>query len=520
MALLEEQFTETLQAGAPDITYQGNEGQEQKIARELWDQLPPEAQQQFGNFQQFFSSGAWKQVLQMLQKQMQQQAPQQMAQGPQQMAPQPQQGLGSMMPAQMAYGGIAGADGRRAYGIGSWFQEKIMDPIKKNPLISAAVLAGGSHLIPGLPTTGWMDPLFKNISKSSITKGLGNILSKPEWMIPAASLVAGAFAKPEQQLEGGAISRGAGINLQDVAKLANITDEKQGQAIGLNFLPEASARKYSPEEMALTYASKENAAQGGRIGYQEGTLVADLDAVKDSYSELIFGKPVHELTPDELIELEIILKDKLGGPFSKKEMAPEGVMTAAQGGRIGYDNGGVMKASYGYHDAMGESWEEYKRLQKKGVIPIDMEFEEFLELQQEGGFMEMAQGGRIGLKKGSKKKGSWMDFIYDDEGFNLPGFMIPASIAAGSILPFLKEGGRIKKQEGGLMSLGGMEMDLRGGGFVPLGAKEKADDVPARLSKNEFVFTADAVRAAGGGDVDAGADKMYNTMKQLESRVG
>ena len=54
-----------------------------------------------------------------------------------------------------------------------------------------------------------------------------------------------------------------------------------------------------------------------------------------------------------------------------------------------------------------------------------------------------------------------------------------------------------KKAEGGIMNLGGMEMDLRGGGFVPLGAKEKADDVPARLSKNEFVMTADAVRAAG-----------------------
>ena len=82
------------------------------------------------------------------------------------------------------------------------------------------------------------------------------------------------------------------------------------------------------------------------------------------------------------------------------------------------------------------------------------------------------------------------------------------------------QGGRIGAQEGGLMSLGGMEMDLRGGGFVPIGKVEKADDVPARLSKNEFVFTADAVRAAGGGDVDAGADKMYNTMKQLENRVG
>jgi len=68
--------------------------------------------------------------------------------------------------------------------------------------------------------------------------------------------------------------------------------------------------------------------------------------------------------------------------------------------------------------------------------------------------------------------------------------------------------------------LGGLpiEADMRySGGFMPYGAKEKADDVPARLSKNEFVFTADAVRAAGGGSVQKGAQKMYNTMKQLES---
>ena len=68
------------------------------------------------------------------------------------------------------------------------------------------------------------------------------------------------------------------------------------------------------------------------------------------------------------------------------------------------------------------------------------------------------------------------------------------------------------------MSLGGMEKDYRNeGGFVPLGGKEKADDVPARLSKNEFVFTADAVRNAGGGDIDAGAEVMENVMNNLES---
>jgi len=79
-------------------------------------------------------------------------------------------------------------------------------------------------------------------------------------------------------------------------------------------------------------------------------------------------------------------------------------------------------------------------------------------------------------------------------------------------------GGRIGADEGGLMSLGGMEKDYRQeGGFVPLGGEEKADDVPARLSKNEFVFTADAVRAAGGGDIDQGAEVMENVMNNLES---
>jgi hypothetical protein len=75
----------------------------------------------------------------------------------------------------------------------------------------------------------------------------------------------------------------------------------------------------------------------------------------------------------------------------------------------------------------------------------------------------------------------------------------------------------LQMAEGGMMNLGGNEMDLRGGGFVPIGKKEKADDVPARLSKNEFVMTADAVRGAGGGDVNEGAKRMYQTMDRLEA---
>jgi len=83
----------------------------------------------------------------------------------------------------------------------------------------------------------------------------------------------------------------------------------------------------------------------------------------------------------------------------------------------------------------------------------------------------------------------------------------------------LKEGGIVSLAEGGMLNFGGREMDLRGGGFVPIGKKEKADDVPARLSKNEFVMTADAVRAAGGGSVNKGAQRMYDLMNNLEARA-
>ena len=87
---------------------------------------------------------------------------------------------------------------------------------------------------------------------------------------------------------------------------------------------------------------------------------------------------------------------------------------------------------------------------------------------------------------------------------------------------------RYNVKDGGMMptgimktnKAGVMERDYRDkGGFVPVGIKEKADDVPAMLSKNEFVMTADAVRGAGNGSIEKGAQKMYDTMKRLEKRV-
>ena len=91
----------------------------------------------------------------------------------------------------------------------------------------------------------------------------------------------------------------------------------------------------------------------------------------------------------------------------------------------------------------------------------------------------------------------------------------------------LATGGRVGYNMGGLsggiMAASGvpegMQVDGRNGTFIPMGVKEKADDVPAMLSKNEFVMTADAVKAAGDGDANVGAQRMYDLMHNLEAQV-
>ena len=169
---------------------------------------------------------------------------------------------------------------------------------------------------------------------------------------------------------------------------------------------------------------------------------------------------------------------------------------------------------------------------KKMLEDMENEYKEYLDRQKYGPRNEAAIGGDI--EDTPKKEGIMMaSAILGDESDDIAMQLFGRPVKElnpdefKELMDYLDdlqksfraEGGRIGAQEGGMMNLGGNEMDLRGGGFVPIGVAEKADDVPARLSKNEFVFTADAVRAAGGGSVDRGADLMYKTMKQLENKV-
>ena len=241
-----------------------------------------------------------------------------------------------------------------------------------------------------------------------------------------------------------------------------------------------------------------------------------------------------------------------------------------------------FKGEFREHDPETESFEEYLA-QRKKVVGGQMRtyFDNYFKFDKDYSTMtdeekdqfvaryNVAKGGRIGFQEGSKDNAAKINELVE-KGMTMDEAIQKIAPGTKSSVEFtreelglgplkinqeidklLKEGVdieiiksmtgapdeliqerikiiRFSKAKGGVMSIpvrknsaGVKELDMRkSGGFVPFGVKEKADDVPAMLSLNEFVMTADAVRGAGDGNVKKGAQRMYDTMKKLESRVG
>ena len=194
----------------------------------------------------------------------------------------------------------------------------------------------------------------------------------------------------------------------------------------------------------------------------------------------------------------------------------------ADGGRIGFFEGS--------DDPSDPKFSPQKR---KGIISINPMQDDTDELLTGGGIggilspftrAEKSFLFKTLAKQGGSDRTFTMPQLY--KIFKNPGKFKKDESALKAFLKVkgFKEGGRIgymmgsevpvRKNQGGIT-----ELDYRNtGGFVPVGIKEKADDVPAMLSKNEFVMTADAVRGIGNGDVETGAQKLYNIMKQAEKQ--
>jgi hypothetical protein len=210
---------------------------------------------------------------------------------------------------------------------------------------------------------------------------------------------------------------------------------------------------------------------------------------------------------------------------------------AADGGRAGYANGMIVEEDDEeefIRSGAGRSFRQPKTFLNMGGGAGQQQAEqmlmmEYVKYKNKGGTLSFEQFVKAVMQASQQPEGAGMEqpvAMAADGGLMtaVPGYTTPEGYNKFDYPSGGKEV-RVGKQEGGIMDevseemidMGGMEKDYRNtGGFVEMGGRERADDVPARLSKNEFVFTADAVRNAGGGDIDKGAEVMENLMNNLE----
>ena len=256
------------------------------------------------------------------------------------------------------------------------------------------------------------------------------------------------------------------------------------------------------------------ANQGGRVGYQNGAMVNDDSLTRQLFSELMEEQTSEMPTEDSFSEdmldfsrrtadanerarrdYERYLKEALRDPDALNYTG------RANGGRIGYANGNIVPTRR--PDEVVEIDGNLYPISTSGGRGIALPPEDM-------GIMSMiGQAIRNLIKGDAMNTRNRDDYAITRRLFQNQGGITRTGYNMGGI-------GSIPQTP---MVPQGMQLDGRGGGFIPMGAQEKRDDVPAMLAKNEFVMTSDAVKAAGGGSVEKGAQKMYDVMNQLEAQV-
>ena len=400
---------------------------------------------------------------------------------------------------------------RQLYGLGS-LVKKITRPIKKivkSPIGKAALIGLGGYAlgggfgaggfkfgnIPGF-TAGknflFGSPLGYKTASGSVARS-GGLFSKLKGLSgttkgilglgAGAGLLGGLFAKQEDETEEEYQAR--------IEKLGPYLRQYYGN-VGDTFGDQA----VSPQEVEDFVTSQsieyQGAKDGGIMGYKDGGITFEQFL---NMREKESKQRTREKLLDDYKE------------FKRRRKVAEQRTMAEKGGIIMADVDEMKVGPKGKEEVMKESMMEDVRpsgLEKVAGTLVDIATTLYKVATPMGMNYKMARAMYDRLPDISKQ-------AVDDMGREMKG----GDDEEMSETLIMVEG----KKDGGIMNLGNKEMDLRGGGFVPIGKKERADDVPARLSKNEFVFTADAVRAAGGGSVKKGAQRMYDTMKSLENRI-
>ena len=390
-----------------------------------------------------------------------------------------------------AYGGIMGLDGRRQYGIGSKLKRAVRKIIPNevaevavkaapfvapfNPL-AAGLMAG----VGGFDQTGRIGSSLKS---GLMNYGLGQ----------GARYLGGAeFQGLQNPFTRDAFSMPTGTG-----GIKNLFKEKATISEGI---PRISGNEVGGEQFVFGADD----ALGGEM-LTTGSKIAK--TAKDTKNTTGILKTIKDFALDNKL-LTGLAAGTLGTAALMGNMKPDEIQDLQRG--EGLDVEGIR----------AEVIEAFKDPSGEKIAALRSKYP-FLGKRDTKDF---AMGGRIGFDNGGIMMASAPSLEDSRNEMSLMLFGKPLHELTDEELDMLNEyqtkkpTPRVLAQEGGLMDLGGMEKDYRAeGGFVPIGREEKADDVPARLSVNEFVFTADAVRNAGGGDIDKGAEVMENMMKNLEA---
>ena len=393
---------------------------------------------------------------------------------------------------------------RQQYGLGS-FVKKFTKPIKKvlkSPIGKAALLGGlgwaaNAGKLGGLGS-GWL---------SKIAPAAGNLWSKYRGLSGGKQALLGL----------GALAVGTPLwqKMMKTGPYQEFEEEEdwsiQPSSIA-NIMSQAKDyyRDYDPYLSSLNYMSPKE--------FVNPTFYS----AKGGLAKLANGGGVAEAQAEQMLKMEYQKYRNQGGTMSYQQFKMQVLRQAQQQGPMAQGQPQMMKKGGRSGYALGDIVEKLSWASPGGAA---FNLGKMMGEKFKGGDevvtdqMEEIEGQTAGPQWYTELVEHFMYLGYDyDEASDMAWDVGHGKMELGDVPEKKATGGRIGAQEGGLMNLGGMEKDYRNeGGFVPIGGKEKADDVPARLSKNEFVFTADAVRNAGGGDIDAGAQVMENVMKNLEA---
>jgi hypothetical protein len=374
-------------------------------------------------------------------------------------------------------------DPRQGYFLGKLVKKagRAVKKVVKSPLGKAALFAAGANFAPMLfgkqtllsqfGSGGGLGGLLSKLkSGEGFMGGLGNMFRHDPKLGTGSKFSMGkmlmgglgATALAAPFLMGGGDDEEEVTEVMDprlqVQRAKNYYSGAGDAGAGLDFMPR---KKYVMQNFY--------AADGGRAGYANGMLVEDEEeefirsnagmSRRQPQTFLNMGGDAGQAQAEQMLMMEYVKYKNKGGNLSFEQFV-QAVMQASQ--------------------------------QPEGA---GMEQPEAVQMAANGGLMTQVPG--YGKEPGTNQ------FDYPSGG---------EEVRVGK-----QEGGIMEAEASEMIDMGGMEKDYRNeGGFVAMGGEERADDVPARLSKNEFVFTADAVRNAGGGDIDKGAEVMENLMNNLE----